>query len=186
MNHLQNALYRLKNSATTASQQLIIGEVSQEILRIVDAYDRIEKTLKSTQEAAFWLLESLKTSANTQVSMFTQNQIFALRAALDKAGYSENGRCAPPGRDVTGGVFSPIGVAQLPVAPPVPIENAKLPVPQPMNLCDHKATGDAQPGAVKREWIDLNPIELAVAFSDKGSAEEGIRSVIAAFKEKNK
>lgn len=132
MMHLQNALDRLKRSGTTY-QYLVITEVQREVQRLADAYDRVEKTLKSTQKAAFWLLESLRTSSNTKVSMFTQNQIIALRDALDKAGYAPN-ESAPLGRDVTGGVSSTIGVAKLPVAPPVPIENAKLPVSQPINL----------------------------------------------------
>ena len=38
----------------------------------------------------------------------------------------------------------------------------------------------------KREWVDMTPIELAEAFSDKGSADAGIRAVIAAYREKNK
>ena len=38
----------------------------------------------------------------------------------------------------------------------------------------------------EREWIDLTPIELAEAFADKGSADAGIRAVIAKFKEKQK
>lgn len=130
--HLQNALARLRQSGT-ASQYLIVEEVQREVQRLVDAYDRVEKTLKSTQKAAFWLLESLRTSSNTKVSMFTQNQIIALRDALDKAGYAAN-ESAPLGRDMKGGVVSTIGVAKLPVAPPVPIENAKLPVSQPINL----------------------------------------------------
>lgn len=58
MMHMQNALDRLKRSGT-ASQYLVITEVQREVQRLADAYDRVEKTLKSTQKAAFWLRKSL-------------------------------------------------------------------------------------------------------------------------------
>lgn len=52
MNHLLNALDRLRNSATTATQQLIIGEVSAEARRIALAYALVDRKLKDAQGKA--------------------------------------------------------------------------------------------------------------------------------------
>lgn len=93
--HLQNALDRLKRSGTTY-QYLVITEVQREVQRLADAYDRVEKTLKETQDAAYWFLDSLQYAANTKVSMNTQQKITALRNALDKSGYRPIGRDESP------------------------------------------------------------------------------------------
>ena len=95
MMHLQNALARLKQSGT-ACQYLIVMEVQHEAQRLADAYDRVEKTLKETQDAAYWFLDSLQYAANTKVSMNTQQKITALRNALDKSGYRPIGRDESP------------------------------------------------------------------------------------------
>lgn len=109
--HLQNALARLRQSGT-ASQYLIVTEVQHEVQRLADAYDRVEKTLKETQDAAQqaldvlnWVEAAMEERNNNVAVGKCATSIRSLRDALGKAGYrpvSYGGVPMPPPRKLNG------------------------------------------------------------------------------------
>jgi hypothetical protein len=111
MMHLQNALDRLKRSGTTY-QYLVITEVQREVQRLADAYDRVEKTLKETQDAAQqaldvlnWVEAAMEERNNNVAVGKCATSIRSLRDALGKAGYrpvSYGGVPMPPPRKLNG------------------------------------------------------------------------------------
>lgn len=111
MMHLQNALARLRQSGTP-SQFLILEEVQREVQRLADAYDRVEKTLKETQDAAQqaldvlnWVEAAMEDRNNNAAVGKCAASIRSLRDALGKAGYrpvSYGGVPMPPPRNPNG------------------------------------------------------------------------------------